>query len=150
MDSQTLYKDISKVKVLFSKWEEKLSYEKAEKEEKLSMILWFVCKNDTIFWWSKSFSRGTVVCVHVLFLPACPWACVRLSVYPASLLKPVCLYCGAAEALPVALSSTETQTPAAFTVTDLCLPLMSTLLPSPWPQRGWVSTNKRQQKNKIK
>lgn len=51
------------------------------------------------------------------------------------------LYCGAAEALPVALSSTETQTPAAFTVTDLCQSLMSALLPSPWPQRHNISTN---------
>lgn len=46
-------------------------------------------------------------------------------------LKAVRLYCGAAEAQPVAQSSTETQTPAAFTVTDLCLPLMSALPASP-------------------
>lgn len=55
---------------------------------------------------------------------------------------------------PVAVSSTETQTPAAFSVADLCLPLMSALLPRPWPQRHCVSTNhlrfktKQQQKKK--
>ncbi|CAB1419580.1 unnamed protein product [Pleuronectes platessa] len=36
-----------------------------------------------------------------------------------------------AEALPVAVSSTGTQTPAAFTVTDLCRCLKSALLPGP-------------------
>lgn len=69
-------------------------------------------------------------------LLTCSLVSVSLSVRMAecgsvSPLKAVRLYCGAAEAQPVALSSTETQTPAAFTVTDLCLPLMSALLASP-------------------
>lgn len=41
MDSQILYctKAFPKWECCFAKYEEKLSYEKAEKEEKLSMIL---------------------------------------------------------------------------------------------------------------
>lgn len=86
--------------------------------------------------------RKIVVCVRE---ECAVFVRVRLNVCLSSPLKPapspVCLYCGAAEALPVALSSTETQTPAAFTVTDLCRSLMSALLPGPWPQRDRVSTN---------
>lgn len=96
------------------------------------------------------------LCVCCLvYTRVCICLCAWLRVYLCSLWRHspfprVCLYCGAAEALPVAVSSTQTQTPAAFTVTDLRCPLMSALLASPWPQTHCASTNHLQFQKKKK
>lgn len=96
------------------------------------------------------------VCVcRLVYTRVCICLCAWLRVYLCSLWRHspfprVCLYCGAAEALPVAVSSTQTQTPAAFTVTDLRCPLMSPLLASPWPQTHCASTNHLQFQKKKK
>lgn len=67
--------------------------------------------------------------------------CVCVFCFWRAPLSPLRLYCEAAETLPVAVSNTEAQTPAAFTVTDLCRPLKSALPLSLQTQRLCASTN---------
>lgn len=65
--------------------------------------------------------------------------------------SPVRLYCRAAEAQPVAPSSTESQTPAAFTVSDLCLPFDVQSAARPRTTETQLTTNhllyKKEEKN---